>query len=85
MLKPISAALVSFLLTLVASAQTSTAAHSANDSTKAFRTIDSHKGNSVSINPTTDWSRYAEYRFTPASYQPSNARPTADRKNRSRS
>lgn len=74
MLKPFAAVLVFFLLTLIASAQTSTAPNSANDSTKAFRTIESHRGNSVRIDPTTDWNRYTQYRFAPASYQPSNPR-----------
>jgi hypothetical protein len=76
MLKRMTAVFVSSVLSLAASAQNSTTTPSAGayDSPKVFRTIDSHKGNFVRVDPDTDWSRYAVYRFTPATYQPSNPR-----------
>jgi hypothetical protein len=76
MLKPMTAVLVSSVLSLAVSAQSATTPPSAAacDSPKAFRTIDSHKANFVRLDPDTDWSRYVVYRFTPATYQPSNPR-----------
>lgn len=75
MLKPITAVLASFVLSLAVYAQSSNRALDAVTSdSPAFHTVDPHKGNVVRIDPDADWSRYGVYRFSPAIYQPTSPR-----------
>jgi hypothetical protein len=75
-LKPIAVFLTSLVLPLAAFSQNPDKAADSvpGQPIKAFRTVSSHKGNFIRVDPGVDWSRYGSYRFSPATYEPSSGK-----------
>jgi hypothetical protein len=57
---------------LTANAQVSPGEQPALSPSADFQTVNRHRSNLIKVDPNVDWSSYAVFVFTPATYEPSN-------------